>query len=66
VSYVTLTPEQAREFLSQKGVRRVGTHDFNKRRICHWPYCSRCGLVLLRNKSSRSAAAASCITYEDP
>lgn len=50
-------------FLAEKGERRVGEHAFTKR-VLHWPYCAHCGLVLLKNDTTRRAAAAKCITYE--
>lgn len=53
-----------RAWLSQKGTRRVREHSFTKR-VRHWPYCSQCGLVLLRNPQTAAAARAKCVTYED-
>jgi hypothetical protein len=59
----TLTREEARAFLSAKGSRRKAPHSFT-RRILHWPYCARCGLVLLKNDASRRAASVPC-TWEE-
>lgn len=53
-----------RAFLTEKGSKRVREHDFNKRRVAHWPYCAQCGLVMLKNDVSRRAANAKCVTYE--
>jgi hypothetical protein len=41
-----------------------GVHAFTKR-ILHWPYCVHCGLVLLRNDTTRRAAKAACLQLED-
>jgi hypothetical protein len=38
-------------------------HQFNKL-VFHWPYCSRCGLVLLKNEATRKAARKKCEFYE--
>lgn len=62
--WVRLDAAESRELLSRQGRRSVGVHAFTKR-ICHWAYCARCGLVLLRNVRTRAALAAACITYED-
>lgn len=59
-----LTREEQREFLSRKGVVRRGPHAFT-RRIRHWPFCARCGLVLLKNRATAAAAKAACETLED-
>lgn len=55
--------ENVAEFLSLRGNKRVREHEF-KKRVAHWPYCSHCGLVLLKNDVSRKAAKAKCVTYE--
>jgi hypothetical protein len=52
-----------RAFLSSGRVVK-GVHSFTKR-ILHWPYCAHCGLVLLRNDTTRRAAKAACIQLED-
>lgn len=52
-----------REFLDERGQRREGVHAFTKR-VCAWPYCARCGLVLLKNEVTRKAARAACVVYE--
>jgi hypothetical protein len=52
-----------RSFLAEKGQRREGVHSFTKR-ACSWPYCARCGLVLLKNEATRKAARAACVVFE--
>ena len=46
------------------GRKVVGTHAFTKRAL-HWPYCAHCGLMCLRNDTTRKAMAAPCIRLED-
>lgn len=41
-----------------------GPHQMTKR-VLNWPYCSRCGLVALRNDATRIALKAQCVTEED-
>ena len=50
-------------WLRGTAARRTGPHRFTER-VCHWPYCSRCGLVLLRNDVSRRAAGQPCVWEE--
>jgi len=38
-------------------------HIFNKK-VCHWAYCSGCGLVLLNNDLSRKLAQKPCESME--
>ncbi len=47
---------------SQAKVNR-GAHQL-KGRICHWPYCVRCGLVALKNEATRQALRRECVTVE--
>lgn len=54
-----LTDAEKREWLHAKGQLRRGPHQFT-RKIMHWPYCARCGLVRLKNAASQKAAAAQC------
>jgi hypothetical protein len=30
------------------------------RKICHWPYCIKCGLVYLKNEVTKKAIRAPC------
>lgn len=39
-------------------------HQFTKK-ICHWLYCSGCGLVNLKNDSTRRRMALGCESMED-
>jgi hypothetical protein len=58
-----LSGAEKAEWLRATGARRSGPHRFTGR-ILHWAYCSRCGLVLLKNDVSRKAAAKFC-AWED-
>lgn len=57
------TVKDVGSFLQQKGVKRTGNHNMSKR-IIHWPYCSNCGLVALKNDVTRKALKAKCV-WED-
>ena len=64
VKWQTITnPAAIRAFLNERGRRVVGPHKMTKR-ICHWPYCARCGLVALKNEVSQRALAAPCVTED--
>lgn len=52
-----------RAFLAQRGQRTTKPHSFTKR-ILHWPYCDRCGLVALRNEPTRRLMAKLCTIEE--
>jgi hypothetical protein len=52
-----------RAFLSQRGTFTTKPHEFTKR-ILHWPYCARCGLVALRNAPTRKLMAKLCTVEE--
>lgn len=54
-----------REFLATSGTTRTGVHNFSKRKVLHWPYCSNCGLMLLKNEVTRRAAKAACRWTDD-
>ena len=47
-----------------KTVIKRGPHSLTKR-ICHWAYCSRCGLVALKNDVTRRALKKECVTEEE-
>jgi len=51
------------KLLNQKQFKKV-PHQFTKR-IFHWLYCSGCGLVNLKNESTRKRIAQSCESMED-
>jgi hypothetical protein len=63
MAYQTLSASEARSFLASQGQRRVGPHAMTKR-ILHWPYCARCGLLALNNDESRRAIRRPCVTEE--
>lgn len=54
-----LTDEEKREWLNSRGVLHRGAHALT-RKILHWPYCVRCGLVALRNDETRRALNRQC------
>ena len=58
-----LTPEERREFLAARGTKSVGPHNMSKR-VFHWSYCSRCGLIALKNAACRQALKRPCVVYE--
>ncbi len=62
-TWYTLSDSEKRDFMKAGNVRR-GPHQF-KKKVCHWPYCDRCGLVLLKNQVSRSAASKQCEWWDD-
>ncbi len=39
-------------------------HQFD-RKICHWLYCSGCGLVALKNDSTQNRIKQGCNSMED-
>lgn len=41
-----------------------GKHAMTKRML-HWPVCSRCGLLGLKNDATRKALKQDCVTLED-
>lgn len=58
-----LSDAEKRDWLAARGSRRTGPHAF-KRKVLHWLYCARCGLLLLKNDVSRRAAARECVWEE--
>lgn len=46
-----------------KGTIKRGPHQMTKR-VLHWTYCARCGLVALKNDVTRRALKAQCVTEE--
>lgn len=58
------TPVQWIPWEDRKHTTRRGPHSFTKK-ICNWPYCSKCGLVALKNDVSRRAVKAECQWMED-
>ncbi len=46
-----------------RGTIKRGPHVMTKR-VLHWPYCARCGLVALKNDVSRRALKADCVVEE--
>lgn len=56
--------QNVKEFLERKGIKRVRDHSF-KSQILSWPFCSQCGLVLLKNETSRKCAQQKCVVWED-
>jgi len=54
-----LSDSEKKQWLLARGTRRRGVHNFS-RKISHWPFCSNCGLVALKNDVSVRAAKAQC------
>ena len=48
----------------QKRQFKTTPHQFTKK-VFHWPYCSGCGLVLLKNESSQKRSKEPCQSMED-
>lgn len=61
------TPIQWIPFDDRQRARiRRGQHAFTGRiRRMPWPYCAHCGLLLLKNDSTRAAARQPCVSVED-
>ncbi len=55
--------ENVSEFLAYRGQRKEGPHQMSDR-ILHWLVCSRCGLVALKNETTRKILRKSCVTFE--
>jgi hypothetical protein len=58
------TPAEVREFLNRTG-RRVSAPHNGAGKILHWPMCTRCGLMWLKNEATRAELKRPCVTYED-
>lgn len=58
---VVLRGKEAWDWLHQKPNMRRGPHNFRKMfKRLHWPVCSHCGLMLLKNKATELAARKQC------
>jgi hypothetical protein len=57
--WVVLDGAEKAEWLRAVGRKRTAPHAFTGK-VRHWPYCRRCGLVLLKNEASRLAARKQC------
>lgn len=55
--------QDVKAFLADKGQRTTGQHAFTKK-VLHWPYCSRCGLLALKNETTRREMSRPCVTEE--
>lgn len=62
--FYSLSSNDARSFLSMQGQKHRGTHRMTER-ILHWLYCANCGLVNLKNDTTRRALRATCEWLED-
>lgn len=47
-----------------KTVMRRGPHQMTQK-LLHWRYCARCGLLNLKNDSTRRALKRECVTEEE-
>lgn len=52
------------EFLRSRGRISVGVHSAKHLRGIPWPYCSRCGLLYLKNDVTRAALKKACVVEE--
>lgn len=59
----TILTGEAKRLWLLGGKLRTGPHSF-ARKLLHWPFCSRCGLLLLKNDVTRQAARRPC-TWEE-
>lgn len=49
-----------------KKAREVrGPHNLSGKKILHWQFCRRCGLMALKNDESRRLLRKQCVTLED-
>jgi len=55
---------KAQDFKARQKAFKKVPHQFNKK-VCHWSYCSGCGLVALKNDATRKRMAQSCESMED-
>lgn len=55
--------QDVRGFLAQRGTVKSMPHNLNVA-VLHWRYCSRCGLIALKNDASRKAMKAACVVEE--
>lgn len=53
-----------RAFMDSRGQRSVGVHQMRSVKRLPWPYCSRCGLLALRNDATRKAMREACVVEE--
>ncbi len=44
---------------------RRGPHAMQKLKRLSWPYCTRCGILALKNEATRKVLRAECVTLED-
>ena len=65
---ITLSRQEARAFLAQRGNRHVGEHAMKgrigKKPPLPWVFCTNCGLLNLKNDVTRRALRAPCV-WED-
>jgi hypothetical protein len=62
--WTTIPAHDVRAFLSRQGNKSVGVHALKPLRPLHWPVCSRCGLIALKNERTRKALKAACVVWE--
>ena len=60
---MSLTKAQKFKQQQKQAFKKV-PHQFDKK-ICHWLYCSGCGLVALKNDSTRRRIEQSCESMEE-
>lgn len=55
---------KAERYRARQRKFKVVTHSFTKK-ICHWMYCSGCGLVNLKNDATRKRMSQPCESMEE-
>lgn len=58
--------DDVKAFLAERGKKVRGAHSMTGTlKRMPWPYCTRCGLLALRNEPTRRALKEPCETWED-
>ena len=55
---------KAQDYQAKQKKFKVAAHQFTKK-VFHWRYCSGCGLVNLKNESTRKRMVEGCQSMED-
>ena len=63
-AYRTIAASDVRAFLERRGSARTGPHRMTEQ-ILNWIYCARCGLLALKNNTTRLALRRPCVWEDD-
>lgn len=63
-SWRQLSRADVKKFLESKGRMSVGVHSPKHIKRIPWPYCTRCGLLYLKNDVTQRAIAKPCVIEE--